>query len=104
MGRWRGEPPPFFPSALCSTEERNEINRIVPRLYLTSFEGAENADELKRIKATHIVAVGREFMDNTKNQAALRPTNHSRGMPIHGHAARTQLYNDVQRGRAAVTS
>ena len=71
MGRWRGEPPPFFPSALCSTEERNEINRIVPRLYLTSFEGTENADELKRIKATHIVAVGREFMDNTKNQAAV---------------------------------
>ena len=59
----------FLPSALCSTEERNEINRIVLTLYLTSFEGAENADELKRIKATHIVAVGREFMDNTKNQA-----------------------------------
>lgn len=68
---WTGEPPPFFPSADTTASERDELSEILPkRLYLTNFRGAESLDGLKRIKCTHIAAVGAEFLENTDNHAA----------------------------------
>jgi predicted protein tyrosine phosphatase len=67
---WTGEPPPFFPTE-HSAEDRDQLSVIIPeKLYLTNFRGAENVDELKRIKCTHIAAVGAEFMHNEENHAA----------------------------------
>ena len=66
---WRGEPPHFFPSAEHTTEKRSKVDRIVKNLYLTNFMGAEDEEELRRVKCTHIVAVGKEFLDNSQNHA-----------------------------------
>jgi len=68
---WRGLPPPFFPSPDCTQAQRAELSIIIPgRLYLTNFRGAEDVDELQRIKCTHIAAVGAEFVDTGNNHAA----------------------------------
>jgi len=69
-GPWRGAPPPFFPSMEPDAGSRAQINRIIPRVYLTSYEGVEDVEELKRIKCTHIAAIGHEFLDNSQHPAA----------------------------------
>lgn len=71
MGGWRGSPPPFYPAADHTSEERCELSVVIPsKLFITNFRGAESIDELKRIGCTHIAAVGTEFMHNQENHAA----------------------------------
>ncbi len=60
---WKGPPPPFFP-AENSALDRTQLSEILPRLFLTNFKGAEDEDELKRVGATHIAAVGNEFLQD----------------------------------------
>lgn len=67
---WTGPPPPFFPSADHTAEERDELSEIIPRLYLTNYRGAENLKGLRAVHCSHIAAVGAEFMDNHANHAA----------------------------------
>mmetsp|Transcript_65205 Transcript_65205/g.108339 ORF Transcript_65205/g.108339 Transcript_65205/m.108339 type:complete len:275 (+) Transcript_65205:134-958(+) len=68
---WCGDAPPFFPSGDHTAEERNRVDAVIKgRLYLTNFKGAANLEELKRIRCTHIAAVGSEFMRNHENHAA----------------------------------
>lgn len=70
---WLGDPPPFFPTAEHTPAERDAVNAIIKgKLYLTNYKGAESAAELKKMKCTHIVAVGAEFMTNNDNQAATK--------------------------------
>lgn len=67
---WTGQAPPFFP-VHGSSEERDELSAIIPKkLYLTNYRGAESLDALKRVKCTHVAAIGAEFMDNSENHAA----------------------------------
>jgi len=68
---WRGPPPPFYPSAEHTLEDRNAVSAVLEgKLYITNFRGAESLDELRKIGCTHIAAVGSEFLDNKENAAA----------------------------------
>lgn len=68
---WNGPPPPFYPSAEHSPEERGQLNAVIDaQLYLTNYRGAENLEALKAVGCTHIAAVGSEFLDNKDNRAA----------------------------------
>ena len=64
---WRGAPPPFYPSAEHTALDRKCLSEVLPNLYLTNFKGAEDPDELKRVAATHVAAVGDEFMEDEAN-------------------------------------
>lgn len=68
---WTGEPPPFFPSADHTAQQRSQLNAIIKdKLFLTNFRGAESLEDLRRVGCTHIVAVGAEFVNNESNHAA----------------------------------
>ena len=66
---WRGDPPPFYPSADHNARDRCVLSAVTERLYLTNFKGAEDVDGLKKIGCTHVAAVGEEFLDNSANDA-----------------------------------
>ena len=61
---WRGPAPPYYPDNTQSALDRSRLDEILPQLYLTNFKGADNMDELRRLKCTHIVSVGEEFVDD----------------------------------------
>ena len=61
---WRGAPPPFYPSAEHTALDRKHLSEVLPKLFLTNFKGAEDPLELKRVAATHVAAVGDEFMED----------------------------------------
>lgn len=63
---WRGPAPPYYPDNTHSALDRSRLDEILPQLYLTNFKGADNMDELRRLKCTHIVSVGEEFVDDPK--------------------------------------
>ena len=55
------QPPPFFP-AEASIEELDSIDEVVPgKLWLTNFRSASDVKKLKKLRITHVVAVGTEF-------------------------------------------
>ena len=62
MAGWRGEPPPFFPSASHTAKDRIKLSEIIAgKLYVSNFKGAEDTAALRAVGVTHICAVGDEF-------------------------------------------
>ena len=56
--------PPFFPVE-ATVEELDSVDAILPGgLWLTNYQGAANVALLRKLKITHIAAVGAEFEDD----------------------------------------
>lgn len=56
--------PPFFPVA-AEPADLDAIDEILPKaVWLTNYRSASKPDEMRRLKITHIVAIGTEFHDD----------------------------------------
>ena len=65
---WRGDPPPFYPTAAHTALDRVQLSEVLPKLYVTNFKGAANAEALEVIGVTHVAAVGAEFIDHRSDK------------------------------------
>ena len=64
---WRGEAPPFYPSAMHTARDRMALSEITPDVLISNFKGAANHEPLRAMGVTHIASVGQEFVDAEPN-------------------------------------
>ena len=56
--------PPFFPVA-TDVSDRDVITTVVTDcLYLTNWRGGSDVHQLRKLKVTHIAAIGDEFLED----------------------------------------